>query len=78
MGFNIIPGVGRARLTQLEKYFSNLEIARKVNTANLKQAGLDSGSIRAITTWRSKISLEAEMEKLDLYGVKVLTWHGGA
>ena len=75
VGFNIIPGIGRVRLTQLENYFGNLEDAWKATSADLKHAGLDSSSIHAVTSWRSKTSLEEEMEKLDRYGVKVLTWH---
>ena len=75
VGFSLIPGIGRVRLTQLENYFSNLEDAWKASPVELKHAGLDSGSIRAIQYWQPKISLEAEMEKLDRYGVKVLTWH---
>lgn len=75
VGFSLISGIGRVRFTQLENYFSNLENAWKASPAELKQAGLDSGPIRAITSGRPKISLEAEMEKLNRYGVKVLTWH---
>jgi len=75
IGFSLIPGIGRVRLTQLENYFDSLEDAWKATPADLKQAGLDSRSIRATTSWRAKISLEAEMEKLERYGVKVFTWH---
>jgi len=75
VGFSLIPGIGRVRYAQLENYFDSLEDAWKATSAELKQSGLDNGSIRAITSWRPKVSLEAEMEKLDRYGVKVLTWH---
>ena len=75
VGFSLIPGIGRVRLTQLENYFGSLEAAWQAAPADLKHSGLDSGSIRAITSWRPKLSLEAEMEKLDHYGVKVFTWH---
>lgn len=75
IGFSLIPGIGRVRLTQLETYFGNLEDAWKATAAELKQSGLDNGSIRAVTSWRPKISLEAEMEKLERYGVKLLTYH---
>jgi len=75
VGFNIIPGIGRVKLTQLENYFGSLEHAWQASPSDLKQAGLDSSSIHAITSWQSKISLMAEMEKLDRYGVKVFTWH---
>jgi len=73
VGFNLIPGVGRVRFAQLENYFASLEDAWKATSAELKQAGLDSSAIQAITAWRPKISLEAEIEKLDRYGVSVLT-----
>ena len=75
LGFSIIPGIGRVKLAQLENYFSNLEDAWKATPADLKHAGLDSSLINTITSGRSKISLAEEMEKIDHYGVKVLTWH---
>lgn len=75
VGFTSIPGIGRVRLVQLERYFGNLENAWGAAPADLKHAGLDSSSIHAITQWRSRLSLDAEMERLDRYGVKVFTRH---
>ena len=75
VGFSLVPGIGRVRLTQLESYFGNLENAWKAAPAELKRSGLDDGPIRAINSWRPRVSLEAEMEKLDGYGVKALTFH---
>jgi len=75
VGFSIIPGIGRVKLVQLENYFGSLEDAWKATPADLKHSGMDSGSIHAITSWQSKISLDMEMEKLDRYGVRVLTCH---
>ena len=75
VGFSLISGIGRVKFGQLESYFKTMENAWKATSGELKQSGLDSGTIRAITTWRPKISLEAEMEKIDRYGVKVFTFH---
>ena len=75
VGFSLIPGIGRVKLTQMESHFGNLENAWQAASGDLKHAGLDSGAIRAINSWRPRISLEAEMEKLDRHGVKVLTLH---
>jgi len=75
VGFSLITGIGRVKLNQLESYFGNLENAWQATPADLKQSGLDSSSVHTITSWRPKISLEAEMEKLDRYGVKVFTCH---
>jgi predicted Rossmann fold nucleotide-binding protein DprA/Smf involved in DNA uptake len=44
VGFSLRPGIGRVRFSQLENYFQNLENAWKATPAELKQAGLDSGS----------------------------------
>jgi DNA processing protein len=75
VGFSLIPGIGRVKSSQLEGYFANLEAAWKATPADLKQSGLDSNSIRAISAWQPKIDLESEIEKLDRYGVKAITYH---
>ena len=75
VGFSFVPSIGRVRLSQLESYFGNLEDAWNATPAELKRARLDDNSIRAITSWRPKISLEDEMEKLERYGVKAFSWH---
>jgi len=77
VGFSFIPSIGRVRLNQLESYFGNLEDAWKAPAGELKRARLDNNVVQAITSWRPKVSLEEEMEKLERYGVKVLTWHDG-
>jgi DNA processing protein len=75
VGFSMIPRIGRVKISQLESYFGSLEPAWQANPAELKHSGLDRSSINAIAHWRPKISLEAEMEKLDRYGVKAVNWH---
>jgi DNA processing protein len=75
VGFNAIPGIGRVKFSQLESHFGNLEEAWKAGPAELRHTGLDRNSVRAISDWRPRISLEAEMEKLERFGIKVLTWH---
>jgi DNA processing protein len=75
VGFSMIPRIGRVKLSQLESYFDSLEQAWQAPPAELRRSGLDRGSVNAISYWRPKIYLEAEMEKLDRYGVKVFTFH---
>jgi DNA processing protein len=75
VGFNIVPGIGRVKISQLEKYFGDLSKAWKASPGDFKQAGLDSGTIKAIETWRPLTDPEAEMEKLDKSGVKAYTYH---
>jgi len=74
VGFSLIPGIGRVKLSQLESNFGSLGKAWQATPAKLKSAGLDKGAINAVTYWQSRISLDEEIEKLDRYGVKVLTF----
>jgi DNA processing protein len=75
VGFSFIPGIGRVRFNQIENHFGDLELAWKAPISALKQARLEDNVIRAISTWRPKISLDDEMAKLKRFGVQILTWH---
>jgi len=74
VAFSGIPGIGRVRITQLREYFGSLQDAWKAPEGKLKQAGLDSRSIAALMILRPRISLDAEIEKLERYRVKVLIY----
>jgi DNA processing protein len=74
VAFSGIAGIGRVRISQLKEYFGSLQDAWKAPEGKLKQAGLDSRSIDAMVTLRPRISLDAEMEKLELYNVKVFVY----
>ena len=73
IGFSRIPGIGKARISQLRGRFASLEDAWNAPVSELKQAGLDSRSLNAIVALRPRISLDEEMEKLERYKVKALT-----
>jgi DNA processing protein len=73
VGFNNIPGIGRVRLAQLENYFGSLKSAWKAPSGELRKSGIDSVGIRAIGKYRPDISPDDVMEKLERYGVKVVT-----
>ena len=73
VGFSRMPGIGRVKISQLLEHFSTLEQAWKASTGELRKAGLDSKSTDTIVNMRPRISLDAEMESLKRYKVKVLT-----
>lgn len=75
VGFSLISGIGRVRLSQLENCFGSLEDAWQAGPSDLRRGGLDSRAVQAITTGRTRISLEEEMEKLERSGVKVMSHH---
>ena len=75
VGFNIIPGIGRVKFSQLETYFGKLENAWKAGGSELRKAGLDNNTIKTIETGRPQIDLDSEMEKLEKSGTKAITFH---
>jgi DNA processing protein len=75
VGFSFVPGVGRVRLNQLENHFGSLEYAWNAPLGELRKAALDEAVIRSINSWRPKVNLDEEMEKLKHYRVQVYTWH---
>ena len=75
IGFSFIPGIGRVRLGQLENYFGSLEKAWEAPSAELKKAHLDDSAIHTVTSWRPRLSLDEEMEKMKRRDVQALNWH---
>jgi len=73
IGFSLIPGIGRIKLSLLEAYFSELGKAWHASAGDLRSAGLDTRSVETIITMRSRISLDDELEKLKRYKVNVIT-----
>jgi DNA processing protein len=75
IGFNLIPGIGRVKFSQMENYFNSLQSAWQAGLGELKQAGLDSGTLKAIETFRPTISLEKEIDDLGKFGARAYTYH---
>ncbi|MCJ7605846.1 MAG: DNA-processing protein DprA [Dehalococcoidales bacterium] len=73
VAFNNIPGIGRVRLGQLERYFGSLREAWQAPLSEMHKAGLDSAAVRTITKWRGTISPESEMDRIKKAGVQVMT-----
>ena len=70
---HMIPGIGRVRFGRLLEFFGDVERAWHADLAELIAAGLDRRSASTIVTRRPKIELDAAMDRLDRYNVKVLT-----
>jgi len=73
VGFSLIPGIGRARITKLASYFPSMEQAWQANAAELEAAGLDTKSVQSVLTNRTTLSLDDEMDKLERYKAKAIT-----
>ena len=75
IGFNLIPGIGRVRFTQIENYFGDIQKAWNANLDEFKKAGLDDNTINSIAKWRPKISPDTEIEKLEKLSIKAFNYH---
>jgi DNA processing protein len=73
IGFTLIPGIGRVRFSRLQQHFGEMERAWNAGADELEAAGLDDKSTKSIINNRPKVSLDAEMEKLERYKVTALT-----
>ena len=75
IAFNRIRGIGRVRFKLLESSFDSIQAAWSANESELRAAGLDSRTIRAIVNGRQSVDPDAELEALERSGVRALTWH---
>lgn len=78
VGFNIVQGIGPARLRALLDHFGDLETAWYAPSHELQKAGLDRRSLANLLKTREEISLDEEMEKIERRGIKVLNWEDDA
>jgi DNA processing protein len=73
VGFNIVPGIGPARLGKLLGQFGDAERAWHAAPMELAQAGLDRKSLQNLLAMRDMLDLDAEMRRIEDAGAHVLT-----
>ncbi len=74
VGFNLVPGVGPARVRQLLERFGALSKAWDAPASDLAGAGLDRRTLNNFIEARHRLDLGAELDRLDKLGIAVLTW----
>lgn len=74
VGFNLVQGIGPARVRRLLSLFGDLERAWRATPLELAAAGLDRRCLETLQRTRSGIDLDAEMEKLERRRIRVRTW----
>jgi DNA processing protein len=75
LGFSLIPGIGPVRFGQLEAHFKTLESAWEASSSELRNVGLEDSIVRSISLARPRIDVEAEWDKLERLGIRVITHH---
>ncbi|MBL6764269.1 MAG: DNA-protecting protein DprA [Verrucomicrobiae bacterium] len=75
VALNMIEGLGPVRLRKLLEHFETPEAILNATKLKLIQVGGIGPDIAdAITAWRSTVRLEQEMEHIEAYGCRILTW----
>ena len=78
VAFSRVPRIGAMRTALLESRFGTMEVAWGATAAQLTAAGLDRATVASIIETRTKLSPEAELERLQRAGVYVYTWNDPA
>lgn len=74
VGFNLVRGIGPAKVRALLDHFGNLQQAWHAAADDLKSAGLDRRAIESLITARSTIDLHRAMAAIDAAGIATLCW----
>ena len=73
LGFHLVPGIGATRLAGLIEHFGGIAEAWGASPGALRASGLGSRAIDSLVATRSRLSLDAEMERVERAGVQILT-----
>ena len=74
VGFNLVTGIGPMGFSRLLSYFKSAAAAWDAHPNELKRAGIDEKVVQHFGFVRSRINLDAEMERLLRAQIQVLTW----
>lgn len=74
LGFNLVKGVGPAKLQALINYYDRLEDAWEASEADLRRLGFDQRTIHNLVEGRRTIDLEKRLAEVARAGISLLTW----
>lgn len=74
LGFNLVKGIGSAKVRALLDYFGSLELAWSANEHQLQKIGFDKRAIDTFLTMRPQLDLDAEMQRIEQANISLLTW----
>lgn len=74
VGFNLVRGVGPARLRMLIEAFGDVERAWHAPAEALARAGLDRRSLENLLETRARVDLDREVRRVAAVGAHILTW----
>lgn len=74
VGFNLVKGIGAARLRVLMDTFGDVETAWQAGEDDLRSAGLNARIIENLLKLRASLDLDQVWERIQAHGMRVLTW----
>lgn len=74
VGFNLVKGIGAARLRALLDSFGDVETAWQASEEDLRSAGLNARTIENLLQLRTSLDLDQVWERIQAQGMRVLTW----
>lgn len=75
LGFNLVKGIGAAKVQALLSYFGDLESAWNAREAQLQRIGFDQRTLESFQAARSELNLDACLERVRAANVDLLTWN---
>jgi DNA processing protein len=73
LGFNLIPGIGPARVRRLLAHFGDPKEAWHAGTPGLLAAGLDPRAVDLIVSKRAQLDLDRELARVERAAVTLVT-----
>ncbi|MBP6471892.1 MAG: DNA-processing protein DprA [Chloroflexi bacterium] len=74
LGFNLVKGIGPAKMQALLDAFDGVEAAWMASEPQLKKLGFDQRAINNLLEARSTLNLQASLELVERGGIHLLTW----
>jgi DNA processing protein len=74
LGFNIVKGIGPAKVQALLDYYGELSVAWGAPEQELTRLGIDQRALKTLRKGRENLDLDAEMAKVEAAGIQLLTW----
>ena len=74
LGFNIVKGIGPAKVQALLDYYGELSAAWMAPEQELTRIGLDQRALKTLREAKASLDLDAEFARVEAAGIRLLTW----
>lgn len=74
LGFNLVKGIGPAKVEALRDYFGDLATAWQATESQLRTIGFDQRAIQAFFETRNQVDLNQELARTQAANVHLVTW----